>query len=115
MAKKTMHTKSGRIDKRKDPTSKFIRKTMGKKRKSKKKDGCFVSTVCFGESSIETQIFRNWRDNYLIDRYLGKRFVSWYYHNGEKLSQTIDRFKIVRVFVSYLLSKFARFLGKWYR
>ncbi len=84
-------------------------------RKTKKKDGCFVSTVCFGDSSVETQIFRNWRDNYLLDRYWGVKFVSWYYNNGENLSKKIERIKILRVLASYLLSNFSHFLGKWYR
>ena len=96
-----MHTKSGRIDKR--------------KAKSSIGGGCFVSTVCFGESSIETKIFRNWRDRYLLDRYLGKKFVLWYYDNGEYLSKKIRQIKMLRVFVTYLLSNFARFLGKRYR
>jgi hypothetical protein len=106
--KKSIYNKSGHVDKRQRTGLKYM-KHMGKK------NSCFVSTVCFGESAIETQIFRNWRDHYLLDRYLGKLFVSWYYNNGEKLSKIIGRFKIVRVFVSYLLSNFSNFLSKWYR
>jgi len=63
---------------RSNPVSKAILK----KGKGKKNDGCFVSTVCFGEHSVETKIFRSWRDEFLSERYWGVRFISWYYRNG---------------------------------
>ena len=94
---------------RSNPISKAILK------KGKKDDGCFVSTVCFGENSVETEIFRNWRDKYLSERYLGIKFISWYYNNGEKISKIIGRFYVSRLLVSYVLTKFSRLLGKRYR
>ena len=81
-----------------------------KRKKANKGADCFVSTVCFGESSIETQIFRNWRDSYLLEKYWGKKFVSWYYENGEKLSHVIGNSIILKKSAQFVLSQFATFL-----
>jgi hypothetical protein len=47
---------------------------------------CFVATVCFGQHAPETAILRAWRDRYLIEREWGRRFIVWYYINGEKIA-----------------------------
>ena len=55
------HTKSGKIDNR-----------------VKNLDNAkyFISTVCFGQNSLETEIFQNWRHDHLVKKYWGKKFVS---------------------------------------
>lgn len=52
---------------------------------------CFVSSVCFGEDSPETLALRAWRDRYLIGKWWGRKFIIWYYKNGEHLAESISR------------------------
>ena len=47
---------------------------------------CFVATVAFGESDARTETQRNWRDTTLIKYVAGRRFIDWYYRNGEAIS-----------------------------
>ena len=52
---------------------------------------CFVATVCFGENAPETTALRNWRDTYLVEKEWGRKFIVWYYENGEKIAEIADR------------------------
>jgi hypothetical protein len=54
---------------------------------------CFVATTCFGQDDERTRTFRNWRDDVLIHRPNGRRFIVWYYNNGEYFSQSIAKNK----------------------
>lgn len=47
---------------------------------------CFVATVAFGESDTRTETLRVWRDTTLVKYVAGRRFIDWYYRNGEALS-----------------------------
>ena len=50
---------------------------------------CFVATVCFGENAPETISLRNWRDSYLVEKDWGRRFIVWYYKNGENFANIV--------------------------
>lgn len=50
---------------------------------------CFVATTCFGQHDRRTETLRFWRDEVLLQRAWGRRFIVWYYLNGEQLSQRI--------------------------
>ena len=52
---------------------------------------CFVATACFGEGAPETAALRNWRDCYLIDKAWGRKFIVWYYNNGERFAEITSR------------------------
>lgn len=52
---------------------------------------CFVATVCFGENAPETAALRGWRDDYLIKKAWGRKFIVWYYENGEALAEITAR------------------------
>lgn len=52
---------------------------------------CFVATACFGQNAPETQALRVWRDRYLIEREWGRRFIVWYYKNGEWFAHLATR------------------------
>lgn len=47
---------------------------------------CFVATVAFGENDARTKTLRIWRDTTLVKSAAGRRFIDWYYRNGEVLS-----------------------------
>jgi hypothetical protein len=47
---------------------------------------CFVATVAFGENDARTETLRIWRDTTLVKSSAGRRFIDWYYRNGEVLS-----------------------------
>jgi hypothetical protein len=50
---------------------------------------CFVATVCFGASAPQTTTLRRWRDQYLVEKEWGRKFIVWYYNNGENISKII--------------------------
>jgi hypothetical protein len=56
------------------------------------KDGCFVATSAF-ESQFEPTVLklREYRDIKLSKTSLGKRFIKWYYKNGPKLAEILNR------------------------
>lgn len=57
---------------------------------------CYVATVCFGEHARETKALRLWRDQYLLERPWGRRFVVWYYRNGEAISKFFERSELLK-------------------
>lgn len=58
---------------------------------------CFVATRCFGVQATETQYLRQWRDDYLIEKTWGRRFIVWYYQHGEKIALLTDRSALLKV------------------
>lgn len=57
---------------------------------------CFIATICFGEEAEETKILRNWRDAYLIETAWGRKFIVWYYNNGELLAEITSRSHVLK-------------------
>jgi hypothetical protein len=64
---------------------------------------CFVATLCFGENAIQTSILRCWRDSYLMQRVWGRKFIVWYYTNGEKISSFLSAFPLLLFFVRFFI------------
>ena len=62
------------------------------KKRRKKKDECFISTVCFGENALETEKFRRWRDNSLVN-YKLEIFIKWYYKYGSEISLFLKKLR----------------------
>lgn len=52
---------------------------------------CYVATVCFGENSKETIILRKWRDSHLINTEFGRKFIVFYYKNGEAFAKIAEQ------------------------
>jgi hypothetical protein len=59
---------------------------------------CFVATVCFGQNAPETTALRIWRDQYLIEKRWGRKFVVWYYNNGEVIADIAAHSPVLRRF-----------------
>ena len=82
-----------------------------KKKRRKKKDECFISTVCFGENALETEKFRRWRDNSLVNYKLGRRFIKWYYKYGNKISLFLQKVRILKYITKFFLKRIANLLN----
>lgn len=57
---------------------------------------CFVATVCFSEDSPEVIELRRWRDITLSNSHIGRKFIVWYYKHGERISELVKPFKVVK-------------------
>jgi hypothetical protein len=69
---------------------------------------CYVATVCFGQDAPETTALRGWRDQYLIERSWGRRFIVWYYHHGEKFAQITNDSPLLKVIVKGIIRAISR-------
>ena len=81
------------------------------KKRRKKKDECFISTVCFGENALETEKFRRWRDNSLVNYKLGRCFIKWYYKYGSEISLFLKKIRILKYIIKFFLKRIANFLN----
>jgi hypothetical protein len=58
---------------------------------------CFISTAAFGSSmSEEVQVFREFRNRFMIDSVRGQKLIQAYYNYGSKLSLKIYKSKFRR-------------------
>jgi hypothetical protein len=73
---------------------------------------CFVVTVCYGESAPETTALRCWRDRYLLKRNWGRKFIVWYYNNGERLADYLSNSPVLTSAVKLGVGVFARTVSK---
>ena len=88
-----------------------MEKILNPKKRRKKKDECFISTVCFGENALETEKFRRWRDNSLVNYKLGRRFIKWYYKYGNKISLFLQKVRILKYITKFFLKRIANLLN----
>ncbi len=64
--------------------------------KANSKSGCFVATTCYGSyNHPDVMIFRNWRDNTLLQNPSGRAFVAFYYRFSPPLADSIARKPVV--------------------
>lgn len=68
---------------------------------------CFVATVCCGPDAPETKVLRQWRDHYLVEQAWGRRFVVWYYANGERMAKLVQKSPLVKHSLRHLIKWFA--------
>lgn len=78
---------------------------------SKSKSGCFVATACYGDyNANEVLILRAYRDNVLMNSFIGRVFVKFYYFISPPLANFIAKSStlksLVRIgFLSPIISK----------
>lgn len=74
---------------------------------------CFVATSAF-ESQVNptVRILREYRDIELSKTSKGKRFIKWYYNNGPKLAEVLDKNPCFKPVVRQLLRFFALMVVK---
>ena len=78
---------------------------------------CFIASVCFGENAPETNSLRDFRDFYLRKRSWGRKFVAWYYLNGDRLSRYISktsfRLGLTRLLLKIITKIIKHFQNTW--
>ncbi len=58
---------------------------------------CFISTAAFGsEMAPEVQSFRNFRDQFLIHNYFGRKFIKFYYQEGPAAADLISKSEFLK-------------------
>ncbi len=72
---------------------------------------CFVATVCFGQNAVETEILRWWRDSYLVEKELGRRFIVWYYTYGERIARLVEKSKALKWVAAGSIRAFVRLVA----
>jgi len=72
---------------------------------------CFVASVCFGRGSNEVITLQDWRDNSLMHIENGRKFIIWYYQNGETISHFVDNNPFVKGLVHFTLKLFVGLLN----
>jgi hypothetical protein len=65
--------------------------------------GCFIASVCFGESSWQVKILKEFRDRYLLKNNIGKNFVRFYYAHSPEIAETLRENKPLSLLVKILL------------
>lgn len=80
--------------------------------RSKKSEGCFIVTVCYGVESNEVKVFRGWRDNYLEKRKFGKYIINLYYYMGPHAAEFISDKPLIKQSVKLVLHQIKRIIEK---
>ncbi len=65
--------------------------------------GCFIASLCFGENSWQVRILKEFRDKFLNNNYLGKRFVSFYYRVAPYICDYLKEHKFLIIPVKLVL------------
>jgi hypothetical protein len=61
------------------------------KRKQTENRKCYIATVCYGNENSDEVITLKWyRDMVLVNRPLGRLFISWYYSVSPQLAKLMD-------------------------
>ncbi|MCL5808785.1 MAG: hypothetical protein M1418_09625 [Deltaproteobacteria bacterium] len=69
--------------------------------------GCFIATAAYGSPmEYHVQILRDFRDRYLLDHKLGKKFVNLYYQATPQIAQAISKSETLRFLTRWLLIPF---------
>jgi hypothetical protein len=80
--------------------------------RSKKQNQCFIATSVYGENSYEVAELRQWRDNYLVKKIWGYRFVRLYYKIAPFVASWIAKNMLFKRVVKKTLDIFIRYLPK---
>jgi hypothetical protein len=72
---------------------------------------CYVATVCFGENSGEVTTLRKWRDNYLIQREWGRKFIVFYYENGENFARYLGSNRVLKYSSKIFIKAFSKIIS----
>lgn len=76
---------------------------------------CFVASVAYRDPNHKDVIFlRKFRDEHLKNSTLGEVFINWYWANGPKLAQLVDRSRILKDCSKFIIGKLVFILKKFY-
>lgn len=72
-------------------------------KKNNDKGNCFIATATMGSyDHPEVMELRNFRDNWILEKSWGKRFVKWYYYYGQIASNVIEKSILLKK-ISYII------------
>ena len=73
---------------------------------SEKKGGCFIATAAMGDYNHPVVIdLRLFRDTWLLKRDWGVKFTKWYYNQGPKAANIIEKSNFLRKLTFYAIVK----------
>jgi hypothetical protein len=75
---------------------------------SDNKGRCFIATSAFGYESLEVQTLTHWRDTVLLQSFIGRTFVSFYYIVSPKIAFVLDNFPSLKTPIRVVLRFFAK-------
>ena len=74
--------------------------------------GCFIATAAYGSRlSSEVRVLSDFRDRYLVDNFMGRKFVEVYYRLSPPLAGFIERHPVLRKCVRMQIAPFVKFAG----
>jgi hypothetical protein len=78
--------------------------------------GCFIATSVYGNYDHPIVLdLREFRDNWLEKKNLGRKFIGWYYKKGPVLASWIDKTKTRKLFAQLFIVKPLHFFVKIFR
>lgn len=81
-------------------------KALGHESPSTKKGACFIATATMGSYDHPLVVdLRNFRDNWLLKRKWGMKFINWYYNNGKIAAKHIESSSFLRMAILYSFIK----------
>lgn len=66
---------------------------------------CYIASMIYGESSMETQILRRFRDQYLAPHFLGQMFINYYYSISPNLCQKAQKLAPLKKHMLFCFTK----------
>jgi len=74
---------------------------------------CFVATACFVDENHPTvESLRNFRDEVLSGSNFGRQFIAFYYINGPKMANLVNRFSFLKKIIKPILNLMAHQIDK---
>lgn len=75
-------------------------------------NSCFIATAVYkDENCNELVILRNWRDEYLRKTIVGRKFINYYYKNGEQIASYVKKSLILSTTIRLGLNVFIYLLN----
>ena len=69
-----------------------------------KKEGCYIATLCYGSYNCpEVMLFREFRDDVLMNNYLGKLFVEIYYYCSIRIVVKLKKYSLIHKIIRIII------------
>ena len=67
--------------------------------------GCFVATAVYGgEDHFNLIVLRSFRDNFLKEYLMGRKFIQFYYEYGPKLAKSVSKYNLLKTLFKPLVN-----------
>jgi hypothetical protein len=79
---------------------------------SSKGSGCYVATMVYGSyEAPEVLVLRKFRDHFLVNYFLGRAFIHWYYAHSPSFVERYKHSKKVNALIRFLLNGLVKLLS----